>query len=189
MPWLKFILIVFLFLFPGCSIYENMQRKPMVPITYQRELPKSNHLGHKISSFATPIQNNDVIRTSNLFTAVRRLSGRQIQPGGVLSFREVMGGYRPGTNFQWGRWLTQSKPVGIPEGVEQVATTFYMAATSAGLEVREGELVRQNQPWAPKTGQILLTATRDLRVSNKFSYPVRIYGQVTGGSIIIGIYR
>lgn len=182
-------LLTILVLASGCTYFEKVQRKPQVPTTYQSTIPDQTHLGRLVSSFATPITNNDTIRIHNLFTSVRRLSGQEIKPGETLSFRAVMGGFRPGTNFQWGRWMTQSKPVGIPEGPEQVATTLYMAATKAGLRVRQGELVRQNQPWAPKIGQVLLTGARDLRINNPQNQSVRVYGLVTGRSIIIGIYK
>lgn len=186
---IMYLLMVILLSWSGCTTYEKIQRKPQLPITYQSTLPERRDLGLLISEFATPITNNDVIRNSNLVTAVRHLSGSEIKPHQGLSFKQLMGGFKPGSNFQQGRWLANNKPDGIPEGVEQVATTFYMAVNRAGLAIEEGELVRKEQPWAPTDGQVLITENRDLRVLNPFDYPVHIYGQVTSNSIIIGIYQ
>lgn len=185
MGWLMVVCL----LLSGCSFYERIQSKPQIPLTYQSTIPKRKDQGLLVSKFATPITNNDIIRNSNLFTGVHYLSGTEIKPQRTVSFKNLMHGFKPGSNFQQGRWFAQDKPEGIPEGVEQVATTFYMAANKAGLTIKEGELLRKEQPWAPSDGQVLISESRDLRVQNQFRYPLYVYGQVTSDSIIIGIYR
>lgn len=128
-------------------------------------------------------------RTHNLMLACEALNGYIIKPGAVCSFNEVVGertaakGYREAAVYS-GMQTKQE----LGGGVCQVATTLYVCAMYADLEIVE----RAAHTFAVDYEPLGLDATvywgyLDFQFRNNTEYPIRIEASVHDGDVDIAL--
>ncbi|MBQ7254767.1 MAG: VanW family protein [Oscillospiraceae bacterium] len=125
-------------------------------------------------------------RTNNLILACNAINGTVLEPGEVFSFNKIVGertaekGYKEATVYAEGG---VSEPA-LGGGVCQVASTIYLCALNADLEIVE----RTEHMYAVTYVPLGMDATiywgsLDFKFRNSTSHPLLIRASVSGGKV------
>lgn len=127
-------------------------------------------------------------RTRNLELACEAINGTIVKPGSEFSFNKTVGertpdkGYRPATAYVAGG---ESKEE-YGGGVCQVASTLYMCALQADLEITERAEHMYRVTYVPDgLDATVYWGSLDFRFRNNTAYPIRIDASVSGGYVHI----
>lgn len=183
--------------FDKAKVYDELlAAKPgetvVVPLTdveppITAELLDSRLFSDVLSSYDSP---HTAIpdRTRNLELACEAINGTIIKPGNEFSFNNIVGertpdkGYRPATAYVAGG---ESKEE-YGGGVCQVASTLYMCALQADLEITERTEHMYRVTYVPDgLDATIYWGSLDFRFRNNTAYPIRIDASVSGGYVHI----
>jgi vancomycin resistance protein YoaR len=122
-------------------------------------------------------------RAHNIETAVARLDGTVIEPGGDLSFNGIVGerSYRLG--FASAKEIADKRIVnGVGGGVCQVAATLHAAAFLAGFDMPEYNPHSRPARYIPLGLDTMVAwPSQDLRIANPYPFAVRVRAQAQDG--------
>jgi vancomycin resistance protein YoaR len=122
-------------------------------------------------------------RVHNIETAVSRIDGALIPPGGELSFNALVGerSYRQG--FARAKEIAAKRIVdGVGGGVCQVAATLHAAAFLAGFDLPEySPHSRPARYIALGLDTMVAWPSQDLRVANPYPFTVRVRAEAQAG--------
>ena len=143
-----------------------------------------------LSSFTTYFNSGAEERSHNIALAAKKLNGRMLAPGEVLSFNETVGARTAANGFKIAKIISGGKFVnGYGGGVCQVSTTLYNAALLAGLEIIEFHPHSLMVSYVPPSRDAMVSGSYfDLRVKNPSVQPVYIRATTSDGSITFSLY-
>lgn len=126
-------------------------------------------------------------RIRNIKLVSRKLDGAVIKPGAEFSFNKKAGprtmkrGYRKAKIF-----VGDEKVMEIGGGICQVATTLYMAARTAGMQITERHPHGQDVQYAGEGDDATVFYNKlDLKFKNTASFPVRLDITVGDGKVTV----
>ena len=131
----------------------------------------------------------DYNRTANLELACAELDGIVLNAGATFSFNTFVGERTAERGFRTGVvYVDGSSDVETGGGICQVASTVYLAALYAGMEITD----RANHEFLITYAPGGLDATvywgvQDLCFRNNTNYPIRINASVSGGYVHVSI--
>lgn len=127
-------------------------------------------------------------RATNVELAARFIDGALIAPGQELSFNELVGersferGFMPAVELTGGGRRTE----GIGGGICQVAATMHAAAFFGGFDILEHHPhTRESSYIEPGLDAAVSWPSRDVRIRNPYSFPVRVNATAYRGSLRI----
>jgi vancomycin resistance protein VanW len=160
--------------------------KPLVTLAQLRRAGIRQLLARYTTRF-TPADRN---RVHNLRLAAQALDGVLLEPGGTLSFNQVVGprtearGYRPAPEIVRERFV-----VGIGGGACQVSSTLYNAALLAGLAVPQRTAHSQPLGYVPPgRDATVYYGLIDLKVRNTRDRPVMVAAAVGQDTLTVAFY-
>lgn len=125
-------------------------------------------------------------RARNIELATRFLDGAVIEPGGELSFNEVVGertferGFAPAIELARGGRRTE----GIGGGVCQAAATLHAAAFFAGFDIVEHHPHTRNSTYIPAGLDAAVSwPNKDVRIRNPHPFHVRVRASAYRGTM------
>ena len=125
-------------------------------------------------------------RARNIELATRFLDGAVIEPGGELSFNEVVGertferGFAPAIELARGGRRTE----GIGGGVCQAAATLHAAAFFAGFDITEHHPHTRNSSYIPAGLDAAVSwPNKDVRIQNPYPFHVRVRASAYRGTM------
>ena len=144
----------------------------------------------RLSTFSTKYNASDKDRTTNLVIACKKLNGKVIMPGEILSYNETLGprtyaaGYRNGKIYENGQVVD-----GLGGGICQISSTLYNAALMSDMEIVE----RRNHQFvtsyvnAGRDATVVYGLT-DFKFKNTRTYPVRLVASASGGVATVSVF-
>jgi vancomycin resistance protein YoaR len=142
-----------------------------------------------LSRFTTAFDPSNAKRAHNIRLAARRLNGKVIAPGQVLSVNRVVGNRTHENGFLTAPVIEDGKKVpGIGGGVSQVASTLFNAALLAGLTVSEHQNHTKPVRYLP-VGRDATVAWNliDLKIRNNTRTPVKVRAVAPGGRLTVAM--
>ena len=162
-----------------------IELKDMPPEMTEEKL-KESLFSDDLSSYDSP-HTAIPARTKNLELACAAIDGTILNPGDVFSFNDVVGertsekGYQPAAIYSSG---TTTNEVG--GGVCQVASTIYMCALKADLEIVERACHQFTVTYVPMgMDATVYWGYQDFKFRNNTEYPIRVDASVSGGYVHI----
>jgi len=143
-----------------------------------------------IGQFTTHFDPSNAKRAHNIRLTARRLNGRVIYPGHVLSVNKVVGNRTHENGFLTAPVIEEGKKVpGIGGGVSQVAGTLFNAALLAGLTITEHQNHAKPVQYLP-VGRDATVAWNllDLKIKNPTRYPVFVKVGYSGGRVTVTVF-
>lgn len=143
----------------------------------------------KLSSYDSP-HTSIANRTRNLELACEAIDGTIINDGEIFSFNNIVGertasrGYKPAAVYVKGDTEDQ-----LGGGVCQVASTIYLCALMADLEIVERSCHYFQVTYVPMgMDATVYWGSLDFKFKNNTGYPIRIDASVSNGYVHISIY-
>ena len=140
-----------------------------------------------LSSYITSVNGNDAYY-QNLKLLCKKLDGLVLEPGQVFSFNTAL----PRTQAEgFQKAFRHGSKCGDEEiggGADQVATTLYVAAMTAGLSVTQKNVADHLCDYTTKGTEITVSANwQDLKLTNPLTIPVKIRAKVMSQQVRIQI--
>ena len=158
--------------------------QPVVPIDYARQVLFRDQLGR-----ADTYHTGAYARTNNLILSCEAIDGTILNPGEEFSFNDVVGERTAAKGYMSALvYLSTGNEAQLGGGICQTASTLYMAALKAGMEITE----RAEHMYTVSYCPLGLDATiywgySDLRFVNTRYMPVRINASVSDGQVHMSI--
>jgi vancomycin resistance protein YoaR len=143
-----------------------------------------------LASSETPLDNGSHNRNHNIKLAIAALTGWVIEPGETFSFNEVVGQATKEKGYLEAPVLQNKRLVpGIGGGICQAATTLYLAALRAELEIVQRASHSRPVSYVP-LGQDATVAygLLDLKIRNNRDFPVMLAGRVEDDSVTLSLF-
>lgn len=159
-----------------------------IPMEYivPEKLDNNGTFTETLSSYSTSVSSNDTYN-QNMKLLCQKLDGLVLEPGEAFSFntffkeRSEQDGYRRAPRH--GDCCMDEADCG---GIDQIATTLYVAAKTADLSVSEKYQGDHLCTYTTKGTELSVTGSwQDLKLSNTLSFPVKIRARVTDKQVII----
>ena len=159
-----------------------------IPMEYVMpgKLDNNGTFTESLSRFTTPLSTNEAYN-ENMKTLCKKLDGLVLNPGDTFSFHEFFPELTKGTGYQ-----TAPRHAGccieeeLGGGMDQVASTLYVAAKLADVTVQEKYPADHLCTYLPKGTEITVgTSWQDLKLNNSLSIPVRLRARVTSEQVLI----
>ena len=157
---------------------------PVIPIDYARQVLFRDQLGR-----ADTYHTGAYARTNNLILSCEAIDGTILNPGEEFSFNDVVGERTASKGYMSALvYLSTGNEAQLGGGICQTASTLYMAALKAGMEITE----RAEHMYTVSYCPLGLDATiywgySDLRFVNTRYMPVRINASVSDGQVHMSI--
>lgn len=139
-----------------------------------------------LSTCSTPVSSNEAYN-QNMLLLCQKLDGLILEPGEIFSFdlffkdRTEQNGYQMAPRHA-GCCIEEE----VCGGMDQVASTLYVAAKTADLTIREKHLADHLCSYTTKGTELTVsTAWQDLKFSNSQKSPLKIRARVSNGQVII----
>ena len=146
----------------------------------------------EIAKFSTKIYNKDKERQNNIGITCRTLSTKEVQPGEMFSFNDVVGKATAAKGYQEADIYVQGKKEqGLGGGNCQVSTTLYNAVLQApGLEVVERHQHSGHVPYIEKGKDAAIAyGNYDFKFKNKTNNVIKIIMENTEDNITAKIIK
>ena len=146
----------------------------------------------EIAKFSTKIYNKDKERQNNIGITCRTLSTKEVQPGEMFSFNDVVGKATVDKGYQEADIYVQGKKEqGLGGGNCQVSTTLYNAVLQApGLEVVERHQHSGHVPYIEKGKDAAIAyGNYDFKFKNKTNNVIKIIMENTEDNITAKIIK
>ena len=146
----------------------------------------------EIAKFSTKIYNKDKERQNNIGITCRTLSTKEVQPGEMFSFNDVVGKATADKGYQEADIYVQGKKEqGLGGGNCQVSTTLYNAVLQApGLEVVERHQHSGHVPYIEKGKDAAIAyGNYDFKFKNKTNNVIKIIMENTEDNITAKIIK
>jgi vancomycin resistance protein YoaR len=144
-------------------------------------------ISHVMASFKTYFsrRGDQGPRARNIEVAAAHIDGLVIDPGGLVSFNEVVGERSEENGFAKAFEIFKGEYTeGIGGGTCQVASTFHAIAFFGGLEIVQRLPHSRPSAYIPAgLDATVVYPTVDLKVRNPFSFPVVVHAKV-GANVI-----
>lgn len=161
--------------------------KETFPKITQQDL---NSINGKIASFSTYFNSQKKQRVENLRVASRKIDGKILLPGEILSVNKSIGpitkenGYKDAPVIVNGKLQTD-----IGGGVCQVSTTLYNAAVRANLQIVERQHHSMPVSYVPLGQDAAIAGNwKDLKIKNNLDESVYIEMYLKGNQLIANLY-
>ena len=159
------------------------------PQPVPRESPELKLYDHTVGSYQTRYAVGNRGRAANIENAAFLLDGATIEPGGELSYNEVVGERSTRRGFRAAKELAYRRVVeGVGGGVCQVAATLHAAAFLGGFEIPvyqpHSRPVRYIDTGLDTMGS---WPNKDLRIRNPYPFGVLIRAQTSGGTVRVAL--
>jgi vancomycin resistance protein YoaR len=142
-----------------------------------------------LSRFSTQFNPGNRKRAFNLRLAAKRVNGKLLLPGRMLSVNHAVGPRTQENGFLTAPVIEYGKKVpGIGGGASQVAGTLFNAALLAGLSVPAYQTHARPVPYLPVGRDATLSEQIDLKIKNTSKAPVYIAARPQGSRLVITIY-
>lgn len=142
-----------------------------------------------ISSYSTPVADQEEAVKTNIRIASSRLNGVEILPGETFSFNKTVGEGSAANGYLSGRVLYQDRVAFEPGGgICQVSSTLFNALLISGFTIIERH--RHSNPVMyvpPGLDATIRYGRKDLRMKNPHPHSVLIYTSMNEGSLVITI--
>ncbi|SJZ38350.1 VanW family protein [Selenihalanaerobacter shriftii] len=140
-----------------------------------------------LSTYATPLQNNNSSRLNNISIALKELTGLIINSQNSFSFNQVIGSLTAKNGYQQAPAIinNQLKPA-YGGGVCQVSSTLYNTLLQANLKIVERHPHSFKVNYVP-TGQdaTVVPGFKDLKFKNNKKFPITIIGKIIDNKVVI----
>lgn len=161
--------------------------KKTVMVTVKSEIELLEEQPYDVLGRYDSYHTNIYARTTNLILACKAIDGTVLQPGETFSFNKIVGertaakGYREATIYVSG----ETEPA-LGGGVCQVASTIYMAALLADLQIVERYPHMFPVTYVPPgMDATIYWGSLDFRFKNTSGSPLGIRASVSGGQVHI----
>ena len=159
------------------------------PVQYASGHYNSGQFGYLLKEFSTKYRTGSGLsgRIRNIELAVQSIHNTVLEPGGELSFNQIVGQRSYERGFESANEIANRRIVkGVGGGVCQVAATLHAAAFFAGLALP----VYHPHSRPAKYIELGLDAmvawpSQDMRIANVYPFPVRVAASAVDGLITI----
>lgn len=159
-----------------------------VPMAYivPDKLDNNGTFTETLSSFSTPLSSNEAYN-QNMTLLCQKLDGLVLEPGEIFSFntffkaRSEQDGYQKAPRH--GECCMEEVVCG---GIDQLASTLYVAAKTADVTVSEKHQGDHLCTYTPKGTELTVGSSwQDLKLSNSLKFPVKIRAHVANQQVVI----
>ena len=159
-----------------------------IPMEYviPSQLDNNGTFTETLSSCSTPVSSNEAYN-QNMTRLCQKLDGLVLEPGDAFSFDQFFKERSERDGYQKApRHADCCAEEVVCGGMDQVATTLYVAAKTADLSIREKHLADHLCSYTTKGTELTVgSAWEDLKFSNAQKFPVKIRARVTDKQVII----
>jgi vancomycin resistance protein YoaR len=183
----KIIYVVLLCIFVlGCKNTEPLEPNETAAVS---PAPTSTP-GEVIATFQTTINDKQPSRVHNVDLATSALNDKVIEPGGEISFNELVGARTSDRGYEEAYiFVGNEKEKGIGGGICQVSTTLYNACLGANFEILERHEHSREVTYIELGRDATVSSSLDMRAKNTLGYDIKINTYSEGGSVRIDIVR
>lgn len=143
-----------------------------------------------LSSFSTQFSTANGNRASNIRLATKKINGVVLMPGETFSYNQVVGKRTAAAGFKSAHAFAQGKVIDeIGGGICQVSSTLYNTVLLANLDIVERRNHSFNTGYVkPGRDATVAWGGVDFKFKNSRNYPIKIVGNVIGGTVKIDMY-
>ncbi len=159
------------------------------PQPVPRESPELKLYNHTVGSYETRYAVGNRGRAANIENAAFLLDGATIEPGGELSYNEVVGERSTSRGFRAAKELLNRRFVeGVGGGVCQVAATLHAAAFLGGFEMPVYQPHSRPVRYIDMGLDTMVSwPNKDLKIRNPYPFGVLVRVQASGGTARVAL--
>ena len=155
------------------------------PPEVTKEVLESTLYSESLGSYTTNFGGSTAARANNVRLAAANMNGKELMPGEVFSYNNVVGPRTAKNGFLSAPVYVGNKvESGLGGGVCQPSSTLYSAVLYANLEIVERSPHSMAVGYMPGGMDATVSyGTLDLQFKNSTDYPVKIVAVTDGGSL------
>lgn len=144
-----------------------------------------------LSTYTTPIKNDDKPRVNNIEVAIKKLNGIIIKPQEKFSFNEQIGEITPENGYKKAPVIIDNElQPAYGGGICQVSSTLYNTLLKSNLKIIERHPHSLPVSYIPAgKDATIVPGTKDLQFKNNQKFPLTIWGEVINNKVAIFLLR
>lgn len=189
---MRLLVVIVAILLAGCSygersaksISDSEQSRALLGQIQAEPISRQN-ADVELGAAVTPLSDDSPPRVENINIACGAINATMLPSGASFSFNAVVGRRTPERGYADAKIIVNGRTeIGCGGGVCQAATTLYMAAVNAKLQIDERHPHSKNVLYAPQgSDATVVWGEKDLKFTNNTEKDIVLYLWVADGRV------